>query len=74
MMSVLFLSVNLITDKTKVLLYNFFEDSTATLDQWRLLLNEVPGGGNSRSRPVFDETRHASICTEVRCIQLFKVL
>lgn len=71
MMSVLFSSASLITDKTKVLLYNFFEDSTATLDQWRLLLNEVPGGDNSGRRPpVFDETRHASICIEVRCIWL----
>jgi len=61
-------SVDLFTDKTKVLLYNFFKDSTATLNQWRLLLNGVSDGHDLRSAPTFDETRHASICVEVRCI------
>jgi len=67
-MSVPFSSVNIFTDKTKVLLYNFFKDSTATLNQWRLLLNGVSDGRDLRSAPTFDETRHASICVEVRCI------
>lgn len=67
-MSVSFSSVNLFTDKTKVLLYNFFKDSTASLNQWRLLLNGVSDGHDLRSAPTFDETRHASICVEVRYI------
>lgn len=50
--------------QTKVLLYNFFEDSTATLSQWRLVLNEVERASRGCEAPVFDETRHASICSE----------
>lgn len=56
----------LITDETKVLLYNFFGDSTATLNQWRLVLNGVTNVDNLSDAPAFDETRHASICIEVR--------
>jgi len=48
------------------MLYNFFEDSTATLNQWRLVLNGVSNRGNSSDVPTFDETRHASVCVEVR--------
>ena len=55
------------TDKNKVLLYNFFEDSTATPSQWRLVLNGVFNGDNLSDAPAFDETRHASVCVEVRC-------
>ena len=63
------LQICLITDETKVLLYNFFEDSTATLDQWRLVLNgDVKRKGRS-GIPTFDETRHVSIYVEVRCLQ-----
>lgn len=51
-------------DAKKVLLYNFFEDSTATLNQWRLVLNEVERMDRGCEAPVFDETRHASICSE----------
>jgi hypothetical protein len=65
----LFLRIYLITDKTKVLLYNFFEDSTATLNQWRLVLNGVSDGDDFSDAPTFDETRHASICVEVRCLR-----
>lgn len=52
------------TDKNKVLLYNFFEDSKATLSQWRLVLNDVGQEDYDNKAPVFDETRHASICSE----------
>ena len=55
------------TDKNKVLLYNFFEDSTATLSQWRLVLNDVKREDYDHEAPAFDETRHASICSEVNC-------
>jgi len=46
-------------------LYNFFGDSTASLNQWRLVLNGVLDGGDLSDAPTFDETRHASICVEV---------
>lgn len=52
-------------DEYKVLLYNFFEDSTATLSQWRLVLNGVERKDRDCEAPAFDETRHASICSEV---------
>ena len=55
-----------IADKDKVLLYNFFEDSTATSNQWRLVLNRISNGVDLSDVPTFDETRHASICIEVR--------
>ncbi|KAF9642213.1 P-loop containing nucleoside triphosphate hydrolase protein, partial [Thelephora ganbajun] len=61
-----FLRTYVITDKTKVLLYNFFKDSTATLNQWRLVLEGVSYGGNLQCAPTFDETRHASICVELK--------
>jgi superfamily I DNA/RNA helicase len=48
------------------MLYNFFEDSPAASSQWRLILNEIAGGENLQGAPTFDETRHASICAEVR--------
>lgn len=63
--SLTFFSHILITDKTKVLLYNFFKDSTASLNQWRLVLNRVSSGDGISDAPTFDETRHASICVEV---------
>ena len=54
-------------NENKVLLYNFFEDSKATLSQWRLVLNEVERMDRGCEAPMFDETRHASICSEVSC-------
>ena len=48
------------------MLYNFFEDSPATANQWRLILNGVADRENLQVAPAFDETRHASICVEVR--------
>jgi hypothetical protein len=64
---------NLNTDEKKVLLYNFFEDSTATLSQWRLVLNEVERRNRSCEAPVFDETRHASICSEASCVTVLSL-
>jgi hypothetical protein len=57
----------LLTTK-QVVLYNFFEDSTATPNQWRLVLNEISNGDDLPDVPTFDETRHASICVEVCCL------
>ena len=45
--------------------YNFFEDSTATASQWRLVLNGVLDGDDLFDAPTFDETHHASIRVEV---------
>ena len=64
----LLVKIYLITDEIKVLLYNFFEDSTATSSQWRLVLNGLSDGANLLDAPTFDETRHASICVEVCCL------
>ena len=58
--------------RTKVLLYNFFEDSTATSAQWRLVLNMVSDWEGLSTGPTFNETRHASICIEV-CYLWFEV-
>jgi len=49
----------------QVLLYNFFEDSTANASQWRLVLRGMSNGACNVPVPDFDETKHASICTEV---------
>lgn len=46
----------------QVLLYNFFKDSTASASQWRLIMKN---GSNDKPAPDFDETKHASLCTEV---------
>ena len=46
----------------QVLLYNFFNDSTMTASQWRVVLNGLPG----HKAPEFDEVRHSGICREVR--------
>lgn len=57
-----------LADRPQVLLYNFFEDSTATPNQWRLVLNGISDGDGLPGVPTFDETRHASICAEVFCL------
>ncbi|KAF9778765.1 hypothetical protein BJ322DRAFT_1114103 [Thelephora terrestris] len=46
-----------------VFLYNFFKDSTANASQWRLVIR---GNSDGIPAPDFDETRHASICTELK--------
>jgi len=38
----------------------------ATPNQWRLVLNGVSNADNLSEVPTFDETRHASVCVEVR--------
>ena len=67
--SLTFLRIFLMSDKIKVLLYNFFGDSNATLNQWRLVLNGISEWDGLSDAPTFDETRHASICVEVRFLQ-----
>ena len=49
----------------QVLLYNFFKDSHATANQWRLVKRSNSNGMASTSVPDFNETKHASICMEV---------
>ncbi|OBZ79120.1 TPR and ankyrin repeat-containing protein 1 [Grifola frondosa] len=50
-----------------VLLYNFFEDSTVDLSQWRVVLNALPERecGNHPA-PRFDDTRHSGVCRELK--------
>ncbi|RXW13065.1 hypothetical protein EST38_g12789 [Candolleomyces aberdarensis] len=50
-----------------VLLYNFFEDSTVNLNQWRVVLNliEKPKEQDNPA-PRFDEKRHAGVCSELQ--------
>ncbi|KAH9891312.1 hypothetical protein C8Q73DRAFT_119576 [Cubamyces lactineus] len=50
-----------------VLLFNFFEDSTADVSQWRVVLNAVPPEQRGKlSAPRFDEARHSGICRELK--------
>ena len=50
----------------QVLLYNFFEDSSASAADWRVILNALdqPPPGV----PLFDWLRHASICSELKSL------
>ena len=53
----------------KVLLYNFFEDSSVDGAQWRVVLNAVDHAQREKiPAPNFDENRHAGVCSEVRRI------
>ncbi|EPQ61193.1 hypothetical protein GLOTRDRAFT_135727 [Gloeophyllum trabeum ATCC 11539] len=50
-----------------VLLYKFFDDSALDVSQWRLVLN----GASARhaipvSAPLFDEVKHAGVCSELK--------
>lgn len=54
----------------QVLLYNFFENSTADLSQWRVVLNTLPEKKLGLPAPRFSDIRHAAICSEVRLHQL----
>ncbi|KIJ45080.1 hypothetical protein M422DRAFT_207261 [Sphaerobolus stellatus SS14] len=50
-----------------VLLYNFFADSTASLSEWRVVLNKVNGKDFTQGKvPRFDDARHASLCSELK--------
>jgi superfamily I DNA/RNA helicase len=52
-----------------VLLYNFFEDSSADLTCWRVVLNGIersPRSDLTELAPAFDEIKHAKICTELK--------
>ncbi|KAI0079050.1 hypothetical protein K474DRAFT_1770489 [Panus rudis PR-1116 ss-1] len=50
-----------------ILLYNFFEDSTVSETQWRVLLNEMPEGKRPHC-PTFDATRHNGVCRELKAL------
>ncbi|KAH9016162.1 hypothetical protein EDB85DRAFT_767953 [Lactarius pseudohatsudake] len=50
-----------------VLLYNFFEDSTVDVSQWRVVLNAVDRAQREKiPAPTFDESRHAGVCSELK--------
>ncbi|KAL5534681.1 hypothetical protein ACEPAG_1145 [Sanghuangporus baumii] len=50
-----------------VLLYNFFEDSSCIVSQWRVILNFLAiDKESSMAVPRFDDLRHAGICTELK--------
>lgn len=51
----------------QVLLYDFFEDSSVDVAQWRVVLNAINRAQRERiPAPTFDENRHAGVCAEVR--------
>ncbi|KAF8060885.1 hypothetical protein FPV67DRAFT_312197 [Lyophyllum atratum] len=50
-----------------VLLFNFFEDSTVDLSQWRLLLGAIDDNPTAViAAPRFDRIRHAGVCAELK--------
>ncbi|KZP15184.1 P-loop containing nucleoside triphosphate hydrolase protein [Athelia psychrophila] len=49
-----------------VLLYNFFQDSTTDFGKWRVVLNMLESCDFSEPPPVFDNARHAGICSEMK--------
>ncbi|KAH9172883.1 hypothetical protein EDB89DRAFT_1962838 [Lactarius sanguifluus] len=50
-----------------VLLYNFFEDSTVDVSQWRVVLNAIDRAQREKiPAPTFDESRHAGVCSELK--------
>ncbi|KAN0138675.1 hypothetical protein V8E53_003663, partial [Lactarius tabidus] len=50
-----------------VLLYNFFEDSTVDVAQWRVVLNAIDRAKREKiPAPTFDENRHAGVCSELK--------
>ncbi|KAK0456957.1 hypothetical protein EV421DRAFT_103155 [Armillaria borealis] len=53
-----------------VLLYNFFADSTASLAQWRVVLNGIEKGKQDPEHPPpqFAHIYHASICNELKSL------
>ncbi|KAJ7630373.1 hypothetical protein FB45DRAFT_915319 [Roridomyces roridus] len=53
-------------DLSKVLLYNFFEDSTVGESQWRVVLNALDKKQSNVPAPLFDELRHAGVCVELK--------
>jgi ATP-dependent exoDNAse (exonuclease V) beta subunit len=50
-----------------VLLYDFFEDSSVDVAQWRVVLNAINDSQRKRHpAPTFDENRHAGVCAELK--------
>ncbi|KAH9919768.1 uncharacterized protein BXZ73DRAFT_104876 [Epithele typhae] len=50
-----------------VLLYNFFEDSTVDLSQWRVVLNALPPESRvNHPAPRFDDVRHSGVCRDLK--------
>ena len=51
----------------QVLLFNFFEDSSVDVSQWRVVLNGLSNlQADSIPAPVFDENKHAGVCLELK--------
>ncbi|KAJ7743864.1 hypothetical protein B0H16DRAFT_1889844 [Mycena metata] len=48
-----------------VLLYNFFEDSTVSEAQWRVVLNALETSKGVPA-PLFDQARHGGVCVELK--------
>ncbi|KAI9510704.1 hypothetical protein F5148DRAFT_976352 [Russula earlei] len=52
-----------------VLLYNFFEDSSVDVAQWRVVLHAIDRAQSEKiPAPTFDENRHAGVCAELKCL------
>ncbi|PBL01521.1 hypothetical protein ARMGADRAFT_984178 [Armillaria gallica] len=53
-----------------VLLYNFFADSTASLAQWRVVLNGIEKSKQDPEHPPpqFGHIHHASVCNELKSL------
>ncbi|KAH8101588.1 hypothetical protein BXZ70DRAFT_933981 [Cristinia sonorae] len=49
-----------------VLLYDFFEDSTVEVSQWRVVLNILADDGREVNCPRFNEIRHSGVCRELK--------
>ncbi|KAI0641201.1 hypothetical protein C8Q79DRAFT_992409 [Trametes meyenii] len=50
-----------------VLLFNFFEDSTVDLSQWRVVLNALqPDQRADHPAPRFEDARHSGVCRELK--------
>ncbi|KAI0297517.1 hypothetical protein B0F90DRAFT_1819257 [Multifurca ochricompacta] len=51
----------------QVLIYNFFEDSSVDVAQWRVVLNAIDRSQREKNpAPTFDEIRHAGVCAELK--------
>jgi len=54
-----------------VLVFNFFNDSTVSEQQWRVVLNAIPEETNGRGSihaPTFDSIRHAGVCADLKSL------
>ncbi|KAL1662505.1 hypothetical protein GGF50DRAFT_58831, partial [Schizophyllum commune] len=53
--------------RSRVILYDFFQDSLVTASQWRMVLNHMSPDYRPRiPAPRFEETLHAGVCSELK--------